>query len=143
MMTTTVPAKTKLTLGELEGLGAAETLPSIQNATAGPSTTSPESMMAQLQKLPGYKELTEPDDDRLGANLLGAKVESEQEPDSSLSGSEDDHDAQPRALDISEKRKAQNNKFSAWCVVSSNVTSPSVNVRHIYQVVKARSKDYE
>lgn len=143
MMTTTVPATAKLTIGELEGLGPAEKLPAIQHTTAGPSTTSPESTIAQLPILPGYKELTKPNDDRLRTNLLGAKVESEQEPNPSLSDSEDDHDARPRVLNESERRKAQNNKFSAWCVVSSKVTASRVNVRHINQVVKARSKDYE
>ena len=93
--------------------------------------------------LSGYKELTKTNDDRLKTSLLGAKLESEHEPNPSLSDSEDDHDARPRALNISERRKAQNNKFSAWCVVSSKVTASSFNVHHTNQVVKARSKDYE
>lgn len=143
MMTATASPSAKLTLGELKGLGPAEKLPAIQHATAGPSTTYPESIIAQLPMLPDYKALTKPNDDSLRTDLLGAKVESEQEPNSTLSDSEDEHDARPRALSISERRKVQNDKFSAWCVVSSKVTASSVNVHHINQVVKARSKDYE
>ena len=47
--------------------------------------------------------------------LSSVPVQSEQAPN--ISDSEDEHDTTPRALNISERRKIQNNKFSAWCVL--------------------------
>ena len=48
------------------------------------------------------------------ANPLGVLDELEQEPRSGVSDSEDEHNGAPRTLNISERRKAQNRKFSAW-----------------------------
>ena len=142
-MTTTSLPMAKLTLEEFKAPGSAEKLPAIQHTTAAPSTTSLASTIAQLPMPPGYKELTKSEDDGLRTNLPKVKVESEREINPSVSDSEDEYDAVPRALNISERRKAQNSKFSAWCVVSEKVTASSVNVYHINQVVKACSQDYE
>ena len=116
-MTTTAYPMATLTAEELEGLGPAETLPAIQHTTASPSTAlGPPT--AQLPMPPDYKGVTKLDDDKLRPDLLRVNFESEEEPSPSVSDSEDEHDAVPKALDISERRKAQNSKFSAWCVVS-------------------------
>ena len=48
------------------------------------------------------------------ANPLGVLDELEQEPSPGVSDSEDEHNGAPRTLSISETRKAQNRKFSAW-----------------------------
>ena len=48
------------------------------------------------------------------ANPLGVLDELEQEPSPGVSDSEDEHDGATRTLNISERRKAQNNKFSVW-----------------------------
>ena len=44
----------------------------------------------------------------------GAMDESERVPSANVSDSEDERDVAPKTLNISEKRKAQNNKFAAW-----------------------------
>ena len=48
------------------------------------------------------------------ASPLGVLDELEQEPSPGVSDSEDEHDGAPRTLNISERRKAQNSKFSVW-----------------------------
>ena len=125
-MTTTAHPMATFTAEELEGLGPAENLPAIQHTTASPSTAL-RPPTAQLPMPPDYKGVTKPNDDRLRPDLLRVSFESEEEPSPSVSDSEDEHDAVPKALDISERRKAQNSKFSAWCVLSQEVRRSSVN----------------
>ena len=48
------------------------------------------------------------------ASSLGVLDELEQDPSPGVSDSEDEHNGAPRTLNISERRKAQNSKFSAW-----------------------------
>ena len=55
-----------------------------------------------------------PNDPKSKTDVLGVMNESEQEPSPSASDSEDEQNATPRTLTISERRKAQNSKFSAW-----------------------------
>ena len=119
-MTTTAHPMAKFTAEEAEGLGPAENLPAIQHTAASPSTAL-RPTTAQLPMPSDYKGMTKPNDDRLRTDLLRVKVDSEEEPNPSVSDSEDEHDAVPKALDISERRKAQNSKFSAWCVLSQEV----------------------
>ena len=68
-------------------------------------------------------------------------VEPEQSPD--VSDSEDEHSATPRAFNISERRKLQNKKFSAWCVFRNEIMAFGVDAYPTKQVVKARSQDHE
>ena len=125
-MTTTAHPMAKFTAEELEGLRPAENLPAIQHTTASPSTTL-RPTTAQLSMPPDYKGVAKTNDDISRTDLLRVKVDSEEEPSPSVSDSEDEHDAVPKALDISERRKAQNSKFSAWCVLSQKVRESGVN----------------
>ena len=113
-MTTTAHPIANLNTEELEGLGPAEKLPVIQHTAASPSNLRPTT--AQLPMSSDYKGVTKSDHDRLRTGLLQVKVNSEEEPSPSVSDSEDEHDAVPKTLDVSERRKVQNSKFSAWCV---------------------------
>lgn len=104
----------RFTLEELKGLGPAENLPAIQHTTEGAPTISQDSNAAQLLMLQGYKGTDSPNDNKTRTDLLGVMDESEQEPNPGASDSEDEHNAAPRTLNISERHKAQNSKFSAW-----------------------------
>lgn len=44
----------------------------------------------------------------------GSMDELEQVPSANVSDSEDERNVAPKPLNISEKRKAQNNRFAAW-----------------------------
>lgn len=113
-MTSSAHPMARSTLEELKGLGPAENLPTIQLTPGGASTTSKEPIAVQLSMLQGYNGATTPKDHKSRTNLLGVMDEPEQEPSSGASDSEDEHNATPRTLNISERRKAQNSKFSAW-----------------------------
>ena len=125
-MTTTAHPMVKFTAEELEGLGPAENLPTIQHITASPSNAL-RPTTAQLPMPSDYKGVTKLNEDRLRTDLLRVKVDSEGEPSPSVSDSEDEHDAVPKTLDISERRKVQNSKFSAWCVPFQEVLRSGVN----------------
>ena len=140
IMTTAAPSTAKVILEELKGLGLRENLPVIQHTTAGPSIVPLE---AQPLMPTDYNVVTKTNGYNSRTGLLGATAASEQEPNSSVSDSEEENSAVPTPLNISERRKAQNNKFSAWCVVSNKLTASSVNAHRTKQVVKARSQDYK
>ena len=114
------------TAEELEGLGTAESLPAIQHITASLSNAL-RPTTAQLPMPSDYKGMTKSNDESLKIDPLRVKVDSEEEPNPSVSDSEDEHDTVPKTLDISERRKAQNSKFSAWCVLSQEVRRSGVN----------------
>ena len=116
-MTTTAHPMANISAEELEGLEPAEILPAIQHIT-GSSSNSLRPTAAALPMPSDHNGVTKLNDDRLRTGLLRAKVDPEEEPNPSLSESEDEHDAVPKALNISERRKVQNSKFSAWCVLS-------------------------
>ena len=143
IMTTTAPSTAKVILEELKGPGLRENLPVIQHTTAGPSTVPLEPTTAQPLMPTDYNVVTKTNGYNSRTGLPGATAASEQEPNSSVSDSEEENSAVPTPLNISERRKAQNNKFSAWCVVSNKVTASSVNAHRTKQVVKARSQDYK
>lgn len=104
----------KFALEESQGLGPAENLSVIQHTTEGASTSCLQSSAAQLSMLQGYKAAADSKDLNLKTGLLRVIDESEQEPSPGVSDSEEEDDAAPRTLNISERRKAQNSKFSAW-----------------------------
>ena len=116
-MATTAHPMAKFTAEELESLRPAENLPAIQRTTGSPSTTL-RPTTAQVPMPPDYKGVKQPNGDRSRTDSSRLKVDSEEGPSPSVSDSEDEHDAVPQALDISERRKTQNIKFSAWCVLS-------------------------
>ena len=139
MLKTAAPPTVKHTLEEVKGLGPAEKLPAIQHKNTDRSTTSLQSTIAQLPMPPGYKGVTKSNDDRSRTDLLRLNIDSEQEPNPSVSDSEDEDDTAPKALNISERRKVQNSKFSAWCVFSLAVTEFNVKAHVTTQVIKAHS----
>lgn len=102
MTTTSAPSMVSFTLEELKGLGPAENLPAKQQTTGGASTTSHEPTATQ-SSMPKSR-----------TDLLGVMDELELEPGPSVSDSEDEDNAAPKPLNISEKRKVQNSKFSEW-----------------------------
>lgn len=114
MTTASAPLMAGSTLEELQGLGPAENLPAIQYTRKGASKSCLQQSAAQPSMLQGYKAAANLKDYNLEIDLLKVIDESEQEPSPGVSESEEDHDAAPRTLNISEKRKAQNSKFSAW-----------------------------
>ena len=116
-MTTTAHPMASFSAEELKGLEPAENLPAIQHIT-GSSSNPLRPTTAELPMPSDHNGVTKLNDDRVRTGLLRAKVDLEEEPNPSASESEDEHDAVPKALDISERRKVQNNKFSAWCVLS-------------------------
>ena len=123
MTTSTAPSMGRPTLEELKGLEPAENLPAIQHNTAGPFNASLESTTAHVGSLIGYKGVTKPNDYALRTDLLGVKDDSGREPNPNASDSEDEYNADPGTLNISERHKVQNSKFSAWCVVSKGSDS--------------------
>ena len=131
MMRTNASSMGGPTLEEHKGLGPAANLPTIQHTTAGPATLSLGSSTAQVGRLTGYKGGTKPNDYASRTDLLGVKDDSGREPNPSASDSEDEYNADPGALNISDRRKVQNSKFSAWCVVSKEVTATSINAHRI------------
>ena len=140
MMTTSAPPLTTS-----DGLEPADNLAAIRHTTAGPSTTSPGSIIAQLPALQGYKGKIQTNDHQSKSDLLGVlvKAKSEQELNPSVSDSEDEQDVAPGTLNMSERRKVQNGKFSAWCVVPKEVMASGVDAHRTKQVIKARSQDHE
>lgn len=114
MKTTSAPLTGNFGLEDLKGLGPAENLPVIQDITKGAATGSLARTAAQLSLLEDYNGATKPNDQKSGTDLLAMMNESKQEPSLSVSDSEDEDNAVPTALSISERRKAQNSKFSAW-----------------------------
>ena len=104
----------KLTVEELKSLGPAESLPAIQPTTEGVSATSLEGAASPLSIGQDYKEVVDLRDPKSRTRSLLAMDESEQGPGPTVSDSEDDQNAGPRTLNVSERRKAQNSKFSAW-----------------------------
>lgn len=104
----------RFTLEELKGLGPAESSPAIQHTTEGVSSTPLERTPPQLSMLQGHKGATNSSDHKSRTVLLGVLDESEQELSPGVSDSEDEGNAAPKPLSISERRKAQNRKFSAW-----------------------------
>lgn len=141
MTETFAPQMARFTRENLKGFGPAEGLPAIQHTTASPSTASLASTTAQLSVLQGHKGVAKLNENGLSTDQLELKVETEQEP--SVSDSEDEHDAATRPLNVSERRKAQNSKFSAWCALSEEVMASSVKAHRVKQVIKARSQDHE
>lgn len=123
MTTSTAPSMGRPTAEELKGLEPAENLPAIQHTTAGPLTASLEPSTAHVGRLTGYKGVTKPNHYAVRTDLLGVKDDSGREPNPSASDSEDDYNADPVTLNISERRKVQNSKFSAWCVISKRSDS--------------------
>ena len=132
-----------MTTSGLEGLEPADNLAAIRHTTAGPSTTYLGSTIAQLPVLQGYNGNIQTNDNQSKSELLGEKAESEQELNPSVSDFEDEQDAAPGTLNISERRKVQNGKFSAWCVVSKEVTASGVDAHRTKQVIEARGQDHE
>lgn len=99
-------------LEELKGLGPVEGLLAVQHTAQGAST--PSVSPTADQSLQGYKGATTPNDQESRVDISKVTNELEQEPSPSGSDSEDEHDAAPRTLNILERHKAQNSKFSAW-----------------------------
>ena len=114
MKTTSTPLTGSSGLEDLKGLGTAENLPVIQDIRKGGATDSLVRTAAQLSMLEDYKGATKPNDHKSTTNLLAMTNESKKESSPSVSDSEDEDNAVPTTLSISEKRKAQNSKFSAW-----------------------------
>ena len=109
----------------------------------GSSTTSRRPTTAQLPMPKDCNELTKSNNNRLNGVVLEVKAVSEQELGPNVSDSEDEHDDASRPLNISERRKVQNNKFSAWCVLAEEMAQYGIEAHRIKQVIQARSQDHE
>ncbi len=138
MTATSAPPMASFTLKEINSLDPVENLPAMQHTKEGSSTTSRRPTAAQQPMLKDYSELT-----KLNSDVLDVKAESEQELGPNVSDSEDEHDDASRPLNISERRKVQNNKFSAWCVPAEEMAQYGVEAHRIKQVIQARSQDHE
>ena len=114
MTTTSAPPVGSFTLEGLKRLGPAATLPAIQHTAERASTAPLEQIAAQTSVLQGYEEETNPNNPKPSTDLLGVIGESDQGPSPNVSDSEDEYNAIPRTLTVSERRKTQNSKFSAW-----------------------------
>ena len=104
----------KLTLEELEDSAPAENSSAIEYTTTDASSIPPERKPAQISIFERDTGVTNLGAEKLMANPLGVLDDLEQEPSPVVSDSEDEHVGAPRTLSMSERRKAQNSKFSAW-----------------------------
>ena len=126
----------------LKSLGPAGDLLAIHDTTRNPSNHIVESANPQLPMQKGYSGMSDLDSFRMMSNQPSMKAEADQEPTSGISDSEDEDDAVPRPLNILERRKAQNSKFSAWCVLPKEMEAQGANAHRTEQVIKTRGQDY-
>ena len=124
MTTNSTAPIASFTLDKIKGLGPAENLQAVQQTTRGAPSVSVGSKTAQTPKSQPNERETQSNDQKSNSDLPDTKAESEQAPN--VSESEDEHSATPRALNISERRKVQNNKFSAWCVLRNEIMALGV-----------------
>ena len=107
------------TFENLIDLEPSQNSPGIQHNASGPSPVSPKGNTAQLPPSQAGSGVSELDNHGFRTDMLGVEVELEQDATSKDSDSEDERESAIRPLHISDKRRAQNSKFSAWCVLSS------------------------
>lgn len=102
----------KLTLEEHEDFAPGENSSVIEYTTADEFSVPQERKPAQLPTMKSDTGVTDLGAVKFMANHVLDGLE--QEPGPGVSDSEDEHDGAPRTHNMSERRKAQNSKFSAW-----------------------------